>query len=84
MNCRVSNPPPDVHTANVALLHTSPSAIHPTSLRWGSDGRRATHQSITASVPAVKAADSHGAVCSGRRPNAAHSAASSSTQRKLE
>ena len=84
VNCRVSSPPPDVHTAKVALEHTSPRAIHATSPRWHSNGRRAIHHIIAAMVPAVKATDSHGAARSGATPDNPHIAASSSTQRKLE
>ena len=84
VNCRVSNPPPDVHTAKVALLHTSPSAIHPTRIRCCNAGNLATHHNVAAMVPAVKATDNHGATCSGRRPNAPHNAANSRTHRKLE
>ena len=84
VNCRVSRPPPEVHTAKVALLHTSPSAIHAASPRLGSEGIRSVHHSIAASVPAVKATDSHGEAYSGATPITRQMAANSSTHRKLE
>ena len=84
VNCRVSIPPPDVHTAKVALEHTRPSAIHATRPRWRSPGRRAVHHIIAATVPAVNATDNHGAATSGATPDNAHIAASSNTHRKLE
>ena len=84
VNCRVSNPPPDVQTANVALLHTRPSDIHVTSRRCWRLGKRAIHHAIAARVAAVKATESHGAASSGGIPNARHMAASSIVHRKLE
>ena len=42
-----------LHTAKVALLHSSPSAIQPTSPRFCREGKRATHHNIAAMVPMV-------------------------------
>ena len=53
VNCRVSSPPPEVHTAKVALLHSRPSAIQPTSHRLRSEGRRTTHHNMAAIVATV-------------------------------
>ena len=83
VNCRVSSPPPEVHTAKVALEHSKPRAIHATRPRWRTPGRRMTHHSIAAIVPAVQTTDSHGAACSGGMPDSLHIAANSSTHRKL-
>ena len=53
VNCRVSSPPAEVHTAKVPLLHTSPSAIQPARPRQRSPGSRAAHHSSAARVAAV-------------------------------
>ena len=50
VNCRVSNPPLEVQAAKVALLHSRPSAIQPTSPRFCSEGRRTTHHIMAAMV----------------------------------
>ncbi len=84
VNCRVSSPPPEVHTAKVALPHTSPSAIQASSPLWDSEGRRETCHTIAPRVPAVKITDSQGAACSGATPSARQMAANSSTHKKLE
>ena len=84
VNCRVSNPPAEVHTANVALLHMSPMDIQMTRLRWCKHGSRAAHHIMAASVATVKAVDSHGAASSGGIPSARQMAASSIVHRKLE
>ena len=84
VNCRVASPPPEVHSANVALVHSSPSAIHQTSARLRTPGSRHAHHAIAPSVAIVNAADNHQTASSGGTPVAAQIAANSKTHRKLE
>ena len=84
VNCRVSSPPPEVHTAKVALLPTNPKASHAVSQRRSTPGSRAAHHSIAPSVPTVNPTDNHCAAYSGATPKIPQIAASSSTHRKLE
>ena len=84
VNCRVSSPPAEVHTAKVALLQRSPRDIQMTRLRCCRFGSRAAHHIMVATVATVKAVDSHGAASSGGIPSARQMAASSIVHRKLE